>query len=372
MADQFDILIQLRRDTIERWSTHKTVVPKEGEPIVFFTVRRDAQGEVLYEDLARTIPQKGKQLFTVIGNGRSTIEELQQDEVLWPVKKGAFNSIVSNRQGQGRNLNDITKINATHGYETFNDAIDELFHPYGHPEFTKFEPSSYPDLEVGQTYDQNKTYSWDAAPLKNVKPGSVMIEQVGTGAIPSLTLASGLNGQGSLPIAGKAVLRGTELDQTATIRLSGRSVREAAMTPINRVQRWKGKAAWFMHDNAEWLIANQTYKIGEMPGTYQIDDNVVIGHMQAALDGANGVLASATHTFGAKTVDGGNTGKRLYAVYPKGYYRANFTVLEPITQQPYSTIRTRELTLLRNGVQLVYVLAVLELKIVQTANVVIK
>ena len=104
-----------------------------------------------------TTPATDKLLYYVIGDGFSRFSEL---EPLWPISKGVFNSVVSSREGSGRNLDDITQTNATHRFETFDEAVDGFYHPYARPQINAFNPSSYADREVGQTFPLNFQFSW--------------------------------------------------------------------------------------------------------------------------------------------------------------------------------------------------------------------
>ncbi len=302
-------------------------------------------------------PLAGKLLFKVIGDGLSRFSQLEQ---LWPVPKGAFNSVVSNRQGTGRNLQDITQTNATHTYETFGEAVSDFFHPYANPQFNTFEPSSFADREVGTGLGRAFTFTWSSANSQNVQPASVAITQTFGGS--STTLAAGLNASGSFTPSGLAPLVGTTLGQTASFTLSGANTRGGALNPVTRTAQWLGRRALFLHPDTEWLCPGMSAKVGETPGSYVSSDATVAGLINQALDTGDNALGNGS--FGVRTLDGGTNGKRVYVAYPADY-RTVARFIDPSFNVDQGATKVRLLPVTRNGLTIPYALIGLDLRIVQ-------
>jgi len=352
------IQIVIRNDDIQTFLSYDNNdhILAKGEPAAVWKVKTTADGTTLYEANGTT-PQTDKLLYYVIGDGFSRFSQLVP---LWPVAKGTFNSVVSSREGSGRNLDDITQTNATHRFETLGEALDNFYHPYAPPQWNAFNPSGYADLEVGQTLTLNFAFSWSSTNPQNFKPNSGLIQLGFNGA--TSTLASGLSASGSVTPSGGATLRGINIGQQASFSLLGTNTRNNPLNTVTRFQNWLGKRALFMHPDSQWLIAAMTAKIGDPAGAYVADDNAVAGLINAALDGGNSTLGNGS--FGLQTLDGTNAGGRAYLAYPK-VYRTTARFIDPSFNVDQAPVVSRELTVTRNGVPVTYVLMGLDLRIVQ-------
>jgi hypothetical protein len=352
------IQVILRNDDIETFRSYddNQHILAKGELAAVWKVKTTPDGDTIYQADGVT-PESDKLLFHVIGDGFSRFSALDQ---LWPVSKGVFNSVVSGREGSGRNLDDITQVNATHRFETLAEALDNFYHPYARPFFNGFNPSGYATQEVGTTFPLNFAFSWSSAFSQNVKPNSVLL-QLGFNNANS-TLASGLGASGSFTPSGLVPLRGTSIGQQATFTILGANTRNEPMSPVTRSVLWAGKRALFMHPNSEWLIAGMSAKQGEASGSYVASDATVAALINAALDGANGILGNGS--YGLQTLDGGNAGARAYLAYPK-VYRTSARFIDPSFNVDQAPVLSRELSVPRNGVVVTYVLLGLDLRIVQ-------
>lgn len=354
-----EIQIIIRRDTINAWllNDNNEHILADGEPAAVWKVRTGPDGLPLFAADGVT-PLGGKLLYQVIGDGFSRFSQL---DPLWPVPKGAFNSIVSNRQGTGRNLESITQTNATHSFDTLADFIDNLAHPYAPPAFTSFNPASFPDREVGTPLPRNFTFSWSTSNSQNMLGNSVSITQNFGGT--NTTLASGLAANGSFTPSGLAPLVGTALGQTATFYLDGTNTRDGDLSATPRTAQWLGRRALFLHPDTEWLCPGMSAKVGETPGTYVSSDATVAALINAALDTGDSALGNGS--FGLRTLDGGTAGKRAYLAYPADY-RTVARFIDPSFNVDQAAVKVRLLPVTRNGLTIPYALLGLDLRIVQT------
>jgi hypothetical protein len=347
MDKPYDILIQLRGGTDTEWVTHETLIPRLFEPVTIYSTLRDAQGAVRYTTRQRPdgtsyqSPMEDQVLQLLLGDGTRTVKELREQSAFYPVSQRALGT-----------------------YPSLDAWVYALNNPYQAPVFGPLTGGTVADLEIGQTFNPNRVYTWTVHPPENLKSGSQVLQQTFKAA--TLPLATLPVRETSATVTGKALLKGTVLDEVVTIELQGTNTQEKALAPVKLTQRWRGRVAWFMHADSEWLVAGQNAKPGDPAGTYQPDETLVAGYCQAALN-ATGVLGSKTHTFGALNVPGG-TGTRLHLLYPAGY-RTSFEIRTPqnILLAP---VRTREITLLRNGVAIPYVLAACDLRIVQNLELI--
>ncbi|GAB3303712.1 hypothetical protein [Hymenobacter tenuis] len=357
MPDSF-IQIIIKNGDVQTWLAFddNAHLLAKGEPAAVWKVKTAADGTPLFEADGIT-PQSGKLLYHVIGDGFTRFSLLEQ---LWPVPKGAFNSVVSSRQGQARDPDDLTKTNATLRFETFGEWVDANAHPFAKPTFSSFTPDSYTDREVGEPLARTFAFGWASSKAENVQPGSVSIQQTFNGT--TTNIATGLNASGTFTPSGLAALVGTTIGQKAVFTLNGASTKGTAMPPLERTAEWKGKRTIFLHDDAQWLTPGMTAKVGDPVGTYVSADATVAALINTALNGAAGVLGNGT--FGLQTLDGGTSGKRAYLAYPKDY-KTTARFIDPNFNVDQAPVRTREITITRNGVAVVYVLMGLDLRIVQ-------
>lgn len=340
------IQIVIKNGVVDNWYNFNTddYLLAQGEQGAVWRAQVAPDGTPLFEADGIT-PLAGMLLFEVIGDGMSRFSELVP---IWPVRKASFNSIVSSRQGSARNLENLADINSTATYQTLDEVIEALIHPYARPQFNAFNPSGFASLEVGLPLNVNGiNFSWDSANRQNVQPASVLVRETFNGA--NNTLVSGKNGQGSFQATGLNPRIGTSIGQTIVFTLLGQNTKGEALNPAYRQMIWEGKRVFFTHPNSEWLIDTFTASVGETPGSTGMSDATLAVLLNNKLNETD-VLGGAS--FGTLSVDGTSAGARLYVLYPEAYRSS---------QQWQSTGiigvlggRSRRIQLTRNGVPVWY------------------
>lgn len=331
----------------------------KGEPAAVWDVLRSPDGDILRQ--ADGSPVSGKLLYQVIGDGINNFANLPQ---LWAVSKAAFNSAAAGRMGTSRSMENLTLTNANLPYNTLEEALTAFFHPYAQPVFTSFAPSSYENLEVGLPHDINgTTFTWTSLNSQNVNPNSVFITETFAGASNVLNLG-GAGGTGSYQAIGRPVRFGAEIGQEVSYLLSGANTKLVAMAAVRRTRTWQGKRLLFMHPDSEWLINSMTAKIGGQVGTTNTSDADLAVLLNGKLD-TTGILGNGA--YGLQALDGGNTGKRAYVLYPIAY-RTTTTFIDPSFNQPNAPTVYRPIVLTRNGVSVNYMLMGMDLRVVQVST----
>lgn len=363
-----DLVVRYGTETraLERMNEGRHIL-LAGEPAVVWSVKRDTAGAILYA-ADGTTPLLDKRQFLVMGDGVTKFDELMP---YWPVRKSSFNSIAAGKQGQARDFKgNLLSTSGTATYNSLDEFISDFVHPEKDPFFTYFNAGDLSPIEVGTAHDPNRAYSWTAAPESAVKPASVRIVQIYNGA--SATMASGLPPSGSFagwagddPLK-PAVIIPTAIGAKITYQLQGQSRNSVAMPPLTLEREAQGKVAWFMYSDAQALIPTLTVKIGDPAITVMGDAGVkaVCEEMLGRDDGEVNDPATALGNvnFGTIIPDGGESGKRLYALYPT-IYRSSINFNNALGVRNAAT-RTRALVLVRNGVNINYTLMAMDLRVV--------
>lgn len=350
----------------------KSILEK-GEACVIWSVKRNMYGDIIIDQYGN--PTLDKKQFVVIGDGVTKFSDLVP---YWPVRKESFNSIAAGKEGRARDIGgNFLATNGTARYNSLDEWVDAITHPFQEPYFVGLYAGELDPIEVGLTHDPNHEYYWQSSDDNSVEPGSVTIKQYYNGG--ETVLLSGLDGSGSFmgwdesSPARPAIIQMDSVGAQIYYVLEGISTSGIPMPNITQSIEAQALSTWFTWDDAQALIPTLTVKIGDPPVTYLNADDVkaICEDMLARGDGSSHPnVKLGNYNFDKVSIDGGADGTRLYALYPQ-VYRDSVDFLNNLGVKNAAT-RIMQLTLQRNGIDIIYNLMAMDLRVVGKLNITLR